>query len=470
LLKGRRWFDLWPVEAKADIESALEEARCGRTTNFEAFCPTAKGRAKWWDTTVSPVIDGLGRVIRMLARSLDITAQRLAAEGLEAALIHAEAASRAKSDFLANMSHEIRTPLNGIVGGAAILARDRRGRDEVLDMIRSSSAELERVLGDILDFARIQSDEITVVAEPFGLSEVLRDAASLLQRRFAAKGLALAVCIDAAAERRVIGDRAHIKQILSNLLSNALKFTEAGCVELSVGPAGANAWRIAVCDTGIGFDIADRARIFSGFEQGDGSSTRRFGGSGLGLAISGELVRAMGGRFDAESCLGQGSTFTLTLPLPDAPAEPDLPDAQPGDEAEIERLPKVLVVDDHPANRRIVELVLSQVGAPTVPAENGAEAVVAFEREPFDLILMDIQMPVMDGLAATRAIRAIEAERRLARTPILMLSANVLPEHVAASRSAGADDHLAKPLQIDRFFAAIQSLSDRAANAHSAGP
>ena len=368
----------------------------------------------------------------------------------------AEDANRAKSEFLANMSHEIRTPLNGVVAMADALSRRSldRAEQEMVEIIRSSGVTLERLLSDILDSAKIEAGQVTVEAQPFALSHAVNDVAALWSSKVEGGPVALVVALDPALERMVVGDVVRVRQILANLVSNALKFTSAGSVTLSVTPGVDDRVRFTVTDTGVGFDEEQKARIFARFQQADGSITRRFGGTGLGLAISRELAQLMGGELDCSSTPGQGSRFWFEIPLPRAAAVEE--EANEAMDCAPDGL-RVLLADDHPANRKVIEVLLAPTGATLVAVENGQEAVDAYAADPFDLILMDMQMPVMDGLTATAAIRALEAERGRNRTPLLMLTANALAEHVEAGRVAGADGHLAKPVTTASLFAAIRA-------------
>jgi len=371
----------------------------------------------------------------------------------------AEEASRSKSDFLANMSHEIRTPLNGVVAMADALARSNLGprEREMVDIVRSSGGTLERLLSDILDTAKIESGQITIEPAPFHLADVVRETAALWRTKAEAKGVALTFDLPAAAERLVHGDVVRIRQILTNLVSNALKFTTEGEVRLSLEDLADNSVRFMVVDTGVGFEPEQKERIFGRFHQADGSITRRFGGTGLGLAISRELAELMGGALDCDSQPGVGSRFWFEAPLP--PADAFRAGAAP--EADIDvggDFLRILLADDHPANRKVIEVLLSGVSAELVCVENGREALDAFCDDRFDLVLMDMQMPVMDGLTATAEIRTFETLRGRGRTPILMLTANAMADHVEAGRQAGADGHLAKPVTTATLFAAISRV------------
>jgi signal transduction histidine kinase/ActR/RegA family two-component response regulator len=370
-------------------------------------------------------------------------------------------ANAAKTDFLANMSHELRTPLNGVVAVSDLLAKEQtteRGR-QMAELVRASGRLLELVLTDILDISRIEAGQLPVNLAPFDLAACVATIAALHRASAEAKDLEFIVRIDEAAQGWRLGDDVRISQILSNLLSNAVKFTTEGQVALDVSTADDGTTRFAVTDTGVGFSADFQAKLFSRFEQADGSITRRFGGSGLGLAISSSLAEMMGGAIEARSEPGRGSVFTVTLPL-EAVAAPEAA----GDDAEAAghdlTAMKILVAEDHPTNRTVVSLILEPFGVDLTLVEDGRQAVEAVERQTYDLILMDLQMPVLDGLSATREIRALEAALGLARTPIVALSANALPEHIAEALAAGMDAHLAKPIRPDALIALLSRAGD----------
>ncbi|WGM31274.1 ATP-binding protein [Brevundimonas sp. NIBR11] len=394
----------------------------------------------------------------------DITDLKRDAVSLAEARDAAEAANRAKSEFLANMSHEIRTPLNGVIGLTQALARTPLDADqrEMLDLIQSSGHTLQTLLSDILDLARVESGRLEIADEIFDLARAVSDAAQLYREPAAAKGLQFFVEIEPEASVWARGDVVRVKQILTNLVSNAVKFTTTGFVSLTacVGKDrhGAPIMRFTVEDTGVGFDAAAKARLFTRFEQADGTITRRFGGTGLGLAICRQLADMMGGELDCESEPGGGSAFILTLPL--VVAEAPTAAAPVAGEAHdpLDQRLRVLVADDHPTNRKVVELILSQAPVDLVQAENGAEALEACRAQSFDMILMDMQMPVMDGLTAVREIRLNELAMGRTRAPIVMLTANALPDHVAQARAAGADRHLAKPFDAAELLAVVAEL------------
>ena len=290
----------------------------------------------------------------------------------------------------------------------------------------------------------------------------MRETAALWRPKADEKGVALVIEIGATAERRVYGDAVRVRQILTNLVSNALKFTAEGEVRLSVEDVRDNRVRFTVSDTGVGFEPDQKARIFGRFHQADGSITRRFGGTGLGLTISRELAELMGGGLDCESEPDIGSRFWFEAPLPLA----DLAHAgeTPVPERDADAVPlRILLADDHPANRKVIEVLLSGASADLVCVADGNEALQTYRGGDFDLILMDMQMPVMDGLTATAEIRAFELQCGRGRTPVLMLTANAMPEHIEAGRKAGADGHLAKPVTMATLFAGIEQVLTAAA-------
>jgi PAS domain S-box-containing protein len=464
---GRRSADLFPRPVAAAIESRIAEViAAGRVRVYEDRLPTPAGIQTLRVSMMATYGDEGARHI--IGVTEDITEQKRAAAAMAEAAERAEAANRSKSEFLANMSHEIRTPLNGVVGVADVLARTEltAPQRDMVELIRSSGVTLERLLSDVLDLARIESGRLEIESEPFHLADAARSVAGLLTMRAQEKGVALNLELAPEADGRVVGDVVRLKQILTNLLSNAVKFTEKGEVRLTVSAPAEGGFRFDIRDTGVGFDARQKARVFARFQQADGSITRRFGGSGLGLAISLQLAELMGGTLDCESTPGEGSTFTLVLPLPAAEAEASV-GAGHGPAAgvaarEEDRPMRVLLADDHPTNRKVVELILAQVGVELTSVENGLAAVEAFRRRAYDAVLMDMQMPVMDGLTATRLIRDHEEARGLAPTPVLMLTANALAEHLEASRRAGADAHLSKPITADKLLGTLAALEPSA--------
>ena len=411
-----------------------------------------------------------GDLVFAVAR--DVT-ERLKVEAeMAAAHAAAKAANQAKSDFLANMSHEIRTPLNGVIGVAAALGQGdlNPAQREMVDLIQGSGETLERLVSDILDVSKIEAGQLTLHARAFDLAPTLKGLFDLTRMRAEEKGLAFLVEGEDVARGVFLGDAVRIGQVLGNLLSNAVKFTDRGEVVARIdleepGEGAVPRLILEVQDTGVGFDPAQGEMIFQRFSQADATITRRFGGSGLGLSISKTLVEMMGGEIWAESLPGGGSLFRAALPLPrvqDSAAKT----ASAPDESldELGETLRVLLAEDHPVNQKVVQLLLEPYRARITVVENGALAIEAFRNGVYDLVLMDMQMPVMDGLAATRAIRDLEAAG--VRTPIIMLSANAMASHRQDSVLAGADLHVAKPITAAALIAGIgqvMSLGQRRA-------
>jgi PAS domain S-box-containing protein len=426
---------------------------------------------EWRARRVGDMVFGVAR---------DVT-ERLAIEAeMSAAKLAAEAANRAKTDFLANMSHEIRTPLNGVIGVVDALSRTELtpAQREMVALIESSGVTLERLVSDILDVSKIEAGRLEIEHGVFDLRGELHSLIDTHQIRAQDKNLSFRADFGARARGEFLGDSTRIKQVLGNLLSNAIKFTTAGEVSLTIDVEDADApdrpCRITfeVADTGVGFDAEAAAALFQRFSQADSTITRRFGGTGLGLAISKELVEMMGGEITARSTPGCGSLFRIAIPLARCQAleaydaglktvRPDTALESCQAVADREARLRILLAEDHPTNQKVVELILAPYGALITIVENGADAVEAMRTGAFDLVLMDMQMPVMDGLAATRAIRQYEsghAERP--RTPIIVLSANAMSHHRLDALAAGADLHIAKPVTATTLVAGIGEALD----------
>jgi signal transduction histidine kinase/ActR/RegA family two-component response regulator len=392
----------------------------------------------------------------------DITEQKQSAAAMAAARDAAEAANRAKSEFLANISHEIRTPMNGVLGIADVLSRTNLSAEqrELVGVIRQSGGLLNALLTDLLDLARVEAGAADLRPEPVDLDALITSVKDLFAGSATEKGLVIRTAVD-VGRGRVDCDPQRLRQVLGNLLNNAIKFTEAGEVVLSAERDG-TCVRFAVRDTGPGFDAAQRETLFQRFRQADNSQTRKHGGAGLGLAICDQYVRLMGGTLACDSTPGQGAVFgfALDLPLGAEAAEAAEPGAAPASAPEATAPDagyRVLVVDDNAVNRQVIELILGSVGVEHASAQDGAEGLAAMMTGEFDAVLMDIQMPVMDGFEATRRIRAWERTTERPRAPILMVSANCLKEHVDAGQAAGADGHLSKPISAVELVTALET-------------
>ncbi|HEX8568651.1 MAG TPA: ATP-binding protein [Caulobacteraceae bacterium] len=376
----------------------------------------------------------------------------------------AEKAARDRSEFLAVMSHEIRTPMNGVLGMADALGHTDLdpGQREMLGILNTSGSTLLALLNDILDYSKIEAGRIELEAIPLDISRIVQEVAELFRPQAQGKGLALTAVVPPEAPI-CLGDPARVRQILHNLVANAVKFTHEGSIRVAVGvrPDGGEATEllVEVADTGIGISPEVQSRLFQKFVQGDASTTRAYGGTGLGLAISRELAQLMGGDITVRSRPGHGAAFTFRVKLPHAEAAPAAEAAgQPAaDEAPSLSSLRILAAEDNPNNRQVLQIMLDMVGAQVTFAENGEEAVRQWSQRSFDVILMDVQMPLMDGMEATREIRARERAEGRPRVPIIGVTANAMPHHVTACAEAGMDAHVSKPI---RPAALVEALSD----------
>jgi signal transduction histidine kinase len=384
----------------------------------------------------------------------------------------AEAANRAKSVFLANMSHELRTPMNGILGMTELLRRrvtDPKALDQ-LGKVTHSAQRLLGIINDILDISKIEAERMTLEKVDFKFGLVLENLMSLLGLKLAEKGLQ--AFIDVAPEIAAMmcqGDPLRLGQILLNLAGNAVKFTERGSINLRVRlleeSAAAVLLRIEVQDSGIGITPEDQKRLFTAFEQADGSMTRKYGGTGLGLAISKRLVQMMGGEIGVESLSGQGSTFWFTVRLGKATDGAVLPAPTFASDTPaiqiISRYPgaRILLAEDEPINQEVSRGLLEEVGLAVDLAEDGREALALAQQNRYDLILMDMQMPNLNGVDATRAIRALPG---YAQTPILAMTANAFDEDRQVCLAAGMNDHIGKPVEPERLFETLLKWLEKA--------
>ena len=386
----------------------------------------------------------------------------------------AKLASQAKSGFLATMSHEIRTPMNGIIGMARIMQGDvlADAQRERLDIILTSSEALISILNDALDLSKIESGKLELEHEPFDAVELSRGCASAFSAIAIQKGLVLTAEVSPEIEGAFRGDAHRIRQILHNLLSNAVKFTEHGRIVLQTKASGTGIAFI-VTDTGCGIAPGRMDRLFEKFVQEDVSTTRRFGGSGLGLAICKDLTEAMGGTIEVQSALGEGTTFSVWLPLERCEVGSLATPTHAGEDALLataERAHRVLVAEDNAINQRVIVAILEQAGiAPTV-VDDGAAAVAAWASGDWDLVLMDVCMPVMDGLAASRRIRSRETVEARPRTPIVALTANVMSHQIEEYRQAGIDGVVAKPILVSDLFSVMEQALAGAAGTEDNSP
>ena len=429
--------------------------------DLAATC-TAEGVSATASTALQARDDELGVLARALGTERENA--RLVNASLEdrvqARTAELEHANREKSRFLANMSHELRTPLNGIIAVSETLASrqtDPTAR-QMAELVVDSGRLLERVLGDVLDVTNLELGDVALSPEPFDLAVLVERVAALHKATADAKGLEQTWTVAADCRGRYEGDPIRISQVLSNFLGNALKFTDQGWACLRVERAEEAALRFVVTDTGIGFDTDMAERLFQRCEQADASIGRRFGGAGLGLAICRSLAQAMGGRVEAASRRGVGSKFSFTVALPTASHQ----EAALELETEASAAPlagaRVLLAEDHPVNQKVVALILDAAGVALTTVSTGREALDTLAQSSFDVVLMDSHMPELDGLSAVRELRAAEALTGAPRTPVIMLTADAMREHVAASLKAGADGHLSKPVRTAELLEAVERL------------
>ncbi|HEY5072661.1 MAG TPA: PAS domain S-box protein [Caulobacteraceae bacterium] len=447
-LIGRPVGEFVDPEDKAGLDLAVQESfeQPGRRARCVEYRVRHKdGRVLWLEARPTPLLDARsGKAVGITDVVRDITERKALEAELLAKCDEAEAASRAKAEFLANMSHEIRTPLTAIMGFSGLLSGlgDLPGdASAYVRRICTAGEQLLGVVNDVLDFSRLDAGQVELNPQPLDPAAFLAETLDLLGGQAEAKGLRLEGRVAPGTPRWVSLDGGRVRQVLLNLVGNAIKFTPSGSVTVTLARHGGQALKLAVTDTGGGIAPELQGRLFERFSQVDGSISRHHGGAGLGLAICKGLVELMGGSIGVQSAPGRGSTFWFTL------AAPRVAEPQPAPEAPLSAPSAsihVLLVDDVPVNRQLVRAMLEPLGHSFEEAASGAEAVKTAMRRPFDLILMDLQMPGMDGLEAARTIRSTAEVNR--DTPIIALSANVLAEQIADCHAAGMNDHLAKPI------------------------
>lgn len=480
---GRNVFDfvrddLAETYARVDMD-VLRNDRA--VIDSEEQVLTSTGERRIYSTTKVPLHDQSGNVTGLVGIDRDITRRKRAEEDLRKARLAADAANRAKSDFLANMSHEIRTPLNAVIGITDLLLEGELGQlhRDYLEIIRDSGESLMVVINDILDFSKIEAGRLELEAKAFQLPEVVQNAIKALTLRAHDRELQLKCEVGTNVPDWVMGDAVRLRQVLTNLVGNSIKFTPKGEVAVVVECLNATddkaTVQFLVRDTGIGIPSHKLDHIFKAFVQADASTTRRFGGTGLGLAICTRLVHAMGGQLQVRSQVDVGSEFFFTLkftrttcPVEEAagPAATTQIVSQPainGTVAEptVKGPRRILLVEDSLMNQVLAIGILQREGYTVTVANNGVEAVEAFAAEPFDLILMDLQMPDMDGLQATAAIRRIESNRG-GHIPILAMTAHALTGDRERCLAAGMDGYLAKPIRMKDLVRAIPAVYESA--------
>ncbi len=460
---GRTVDEIFPERRWRPVEPQIQRTLAGEPQLFEREETDLAGRAA--TTLVHFLPDTAdGEVRGFYVFAMDITERKQASQRLQALndeLVierdRAQAAARAKSAFLANMSHEIRTPMNAIIGLTHLMQRDTRDAlgQERLGKVSDAAHHLLGIINDVLDLSKIDAGKIELEAVDFDLDETIARSCSMVAGPAHAKGLQLQVD-SSALPRHVRGDPTRLSQILVNLLGNAVKFTERGSVSLRGSLLAREGERLSlrfeVHDTGIGIEPERVDRLFDAFEQSDSSTTRRFGGTGLGLAVTRQLVELMGGAVGVRSTPGVGSTFWVTVCVRPAPAREEQPDAAaltatPPQRAQFDA--RVLLAEDNLINQEVARELLRAAGCEVDVADNGQRAVEMARAGGYDLILMDVQMPELDGIEASRQIRALPG---LSRLPIIAMTANAFAEDRAACLAAGMNDHVAKPVHAATLY------------------
>jgi PAS domain S-box-containing protein len=464
-----------PKDRQHDLRDRWQKHLAGGSRlKVETPVILADGTERWALVGAEKLQDEAGRVTGAIVALKDIDQRKRAEFALIESMQKLETASRAKDVFLANIGHEIRTPLNGVIGLASALALTNLSPDQLnmVNLITSSGEVLDRLLNDLLDMSKLDAGKVELDVAPFDLGTAVAEASQLFALR--AEEKALKFSLDVAPEVRGLwaGDKVRIKQIVANLVSNAVKYTERGQVQVRLSATGSPNTRaldwvtLEVEDTGSGLSPHDQLRIFDRFEQANGATGRVHGGTGLGLSICKSLASLMGGDIKVESMPGFGSTFTAQLPIQRA-GDGAATASSEHDEAEAKRkLMRVLLVDDHATNQRVVEAMLRAFDCEIAMASNGAEGLAAFQAGEFDLVLMDMAMPVMDGVAATRAIRTFERQSGAKRTPVAMLTAHGSDQHKLEAQDAGADFHIVKPVTPVTLLAGLEKAI-RASKAQS---
>ncbi|WGV18311.1 ATP-binding protein [Fuscovulum ytuae] len=471
---AQRQFDdiRWQIEAVGGGPFQVEDLPVARVLRDGKPVRDVRHAVVWPDgerhilsINASP-LTGPGGPVAVVCAVEDITERVAATQRIEEARQKAEDVSRAKSDFLANMSHEIRTPLNGVLGMAEVLQSmvTTPEKQRMVSTIRQSGETLLSVLNSILDMSKIEAGKLTLDKVPIRVPDLIFGIEALHRVKAEEKALDFEVLCSGGKSKARLGDPHRITQVLNNLLSNAIKFTESGDVRVIVSCKPGRPVMIEVTDTGIGMTEAQVLRVFESFEQAESSIARRYGGTGLGLSIVRQLVHLMGGTIEIESRHGSGTTVRVSLPLPEVDPIIETPQT-PNAESDLACLAgkRVLVADDNPTNMMVLTEMLAPSGAQIVKAQNGEEVVTEWtaaqtEGRPFDLLLLDIRMPVKDGLTALKDIRSAEAKANLPEVPAIAVTANVMPQQVMEYVTGGFGTHLAKPILRADLMKAISVL------------
>lgn len=465
---GTGWtMAIHPEDRALVCEEWYAAASEEREFSLEYRFMSIQGKITWVAGTASAIRNSAGECLGYVGCLVDIEKRREAEEHLRRAKDAAEAATRSKSEFLANMSHEIRTPMNGVLGMTELLLEGDLNRDqrELAETVRYSARSLLEIINDILDFSKIEAGKMTLSKEPVAISDMIGGIERMMQHRFKEKQITYISNLDESLATSFMIDSVRLQQILVNLLGNAAKFTpNNGTVILNVERVGVNRLEFAVSDSGIGIPEEKQASIFEAFSQADASTTRHFGGTGLGLSIANRLVQLMGGRLQVSSRPGVGSVFAFDIEATETKelnlkAGAGSNSVQPF--PELDRKLKILLAEDSKVNQALVVRLLTKAGHEVCLAENGVEAVDKSASEKFDIILMDIQMPILGGEGATQKIRAREAGTKQ-HIPIIALTANAMSGDREKYLSAGMDGYVAKPINRKQLFQVISKIVGRA--------
>ena len=467
----------WPAAERRNGERAQ-----GIGGSYEMRLRRKDGTLIWVLVNAAPFVNAENEIIGTFGAVTDITERKAAQEDLIEARERALEASRLKSEFVANMSHEIRTPMNGIIGMTNLLIDTNLSEEqrEFATIIKSSGDSLLKIINDVLDFSKIEAGKLVIECAPFNLIVCLEETAAIFLQASRVRKINISIAVDRRVPTLVLGDALRIKQILTNLLSNAVKFTHKGNVTVSVSvlmEAGKDVTlEFRISDTGIGIPTEVQGRLFQPFTQADGSTTRNYGGTGLGLSISQTLVNLLGGNIGFQSDFGVGSTFWFVIPLQknldvleedsglNNPLRSPVANMEENGREQSSSFmkgqtsPRIMVVEDNPVNQKVAVKMLHRLGIEPVLTSNGKEAVALFQRELFDIILMDCQMPEMDGYAATAEIRKLTHEHNVI---IIAMTANALEGDREKCLTAGMDDYLAKPVKTEELKKKLSYWLDR---------
>lgn len=461
-VKLRDWLHPDDIAHVRAATNALTPEEPGNAATFRL---RHKDGSYIWAEAAFRRVEGEGDAFTIVTAIRDVTERQLRTEELrvardaaERARNVAESANRAKTDFLATMSHEVRTPLNSIIGFSDLLATAPHLPPDLkryVDLVRLSGSDLLTIVNDILDFSQVEAGAIELLETPFDPATLVDDCLSIARGSAISKALVIDAVCDPDLPRVVVGDEGRLRQILLNLLNNAVRFTRQGSIRLTLRRGGADpageALRFSVADTGIGIPADKQHRLFQRFSQVDGSIRRDFGGTGLGLAICKGLVELMGGEIGVVSEHGQGATFWFEVTLPRSPS--DSSHRAGAHRPASGKRGRLLLVEDIAVNQELAKLILETEGHRVDVVSDGAAAVAAVQDRPYDLVLMDLQMPGMDGITATQFIRKLQPP--VNRIPILAMTANVLPDQLRLIQQAGMDGHVGKPINRDELFSTI---------------